>query len=148
VRWVDTLAVATLIAIVCVAAVAASIIGGLLVRRHLLARGGAGAVVSLRIGRRGNFVLGVGRYHGEKLLWYRLFSVASRPRRALTRRGLTILQRRPPTPMEVRNLLTPSIVLECLADEGRIDIAISEDALPGFLAWLESGPSMLTAAKG
>ncbi len=103
--------------------------------------------LSLRIvKRRGTrqgwgWVLGLGRYAGDHLLWYRVFSPAMRPRRTFSRRGLTVVKQRRPTGVEALSLLGGSIVVECVGDAGRIELAMSEAALPGFLAWVEAAAS-------
>ena len=69
------------------------------VRRRLLQRHGGTVEVSLRLRtltRGGGWVLGVGRFAGDDLQWYRVFSLAPGPRRTLSRRDLVVLGRRAP----------------------------------------------------
>ena len=58
-------------------------------RRRMLQRGGGTVDLSLRLKDRTHgrgWVLGVGRFDGDSLKWYRVFSLAMRPRRTLSRR--------------------------------------------------------------
>ena len=123
---------------------AALFVAGITVRRHLLQRRGA-IDLSLRLhpGRHGRgWVLGVGRYDGDELLWYRVFSFAARPRRSLRRHGLSIAAARRPSGPEALALMAGSIVVCCVGGDGRpVELAMPEAALPGFRAWLEAAPS-------
>jgi hypothetical protein len=112
----------------------------LFVRRLAIARSGA-VELSVRLYRarlgRG-WALGLARFSGDQLRWYRLFSFSPWPGRVLTRRELTVVQRRNPSEQETLALMTGSVVLECV-DRGRpVDLAMSGSALTGFLSWLES----------
>jgi hypothetical protein len=112
-------------------------------RRRALARPGGTVELSLRLdrgGRGGGWVLGVGRFEGDALHWYRVFSLAMRPRRTLTRRDLTVLSRREPTAGEHHGLVGSAIVMECATSAGPVDLAMGRSALTGFLAWLEATP--------
>ncbi|MGB9376730.1 MAG: DUF2550 domain-containing protein [Mycobacteriales bacterium] len=113
-------------------------------RRWLLARGG-GTVemcLRLRLGKRGRgWVLGTGRYVGDDLQWFRVFSLAPHPRRTLSRRGLRVGQRRTPSGQERLALQSGMVILECEATDGPVQIAIGQVALNGFLSWLEAAAS-------
>ncbi len=114
---------------------------GFAFRRWLLSRRGGTVEMSLRLrtGRHGRgWVLGTGRYVGDELQWFRVFSLAPRPRRILRRRGLRVVQRRVPTGPERMALQAGMVVLECTSDEGPVQIAIGQSALTGFLSWLEA----------
>ncbi|MEU3301823.1 MULTISPECIES: DUF2550 domain-containing protein [unclassified Streptomyces] len=86
------------------------------------------------------WVYGVARYSGDRVEWFRVFSYAPRPRRALERSSIEVLSRRTPEGEEELALLSDAIVLGCLHRETRLELAMSEDALTGFLAWLEAAP--------
>lgn len=110
-------------------------------RRWLLSRRGGTVEMSLRLrqGKHGRgWVLGTGRYVGDDLQWFRVFSLAPRPRRTLSRRGLRVDQRRPPHGPERFALQAGMVVLECTAADGPVQIAIGQSALTGFLSWLEA----------
>ena len=114
----------------------------LALRRRVLTRSGGTFDCSLRLGSGDGkgWALGIGRYAGDSLEWYRVFSYAARPREVLARRDLEILDRRPPVGPEVFSLLAGAVVVKCRNAEGFIEFAMSPEALTGFLAWLESAP--------
>jgi len=111
------------------------------VRRWVLGRTGGTVELSLRL-RQGShgrgWVLGTGRFVGDDLQWFRVFSLAPRPRRTLSRRDLTVVQRRVPSGPERLSLQAGMVVLECRSDAGAVQLAMGESALTGFLSWLES----------
>lgn len=119
---------------------------GLLVlalRRRALARGGGTVELSLRLkpGTHGRgWVLGTARFEGDALQWYRVFSLAMRPRRTLTRRDLVVLSQREPTGAERLSLLAGAVVMECRSSAGPVELAMGSSAVTGFLAWLEAAP--------
>jgi hypothetical protein len=111
------------------------------VRRWLLGRGGGTVELSLRLresthGR--GWVLGTGRFAGDELQWFRVFSLAPHPRRTLSRRSLTVVGRRVPSGPERLSLQAGMVVLECRSDGEPVQLAMGESALTGFLSWLES----------
>ncbi|MEU7894660.1 DUF2550 domain-containing protein [Nonomuraea sp. NPDC049152] len=71
---------------------------------------------------------GVARYADGELHWIPLIGVLFRPRHAIARRGLTVSAR--------RQIGGGQWAIDC----GAVSLAMSEDALTGFLAWLESAP--------
>ena len=83
---------------------------------------------------------GVARYNGDRIEWFRVFSYAPRPKRLLGRDGIEVLQRRLPQGEEELALLSDAVVLACALHGVRVELAMSEDALTGFLAWLEAAP--------
>ena len=103
----------------------------------------------LRPGRYGKgWALGIGRYTGDQLEWYRVFSYATRPRRVLRRRDLQVVERRDPHGAGGRSRCWPAPVVRALPrrHDGPVELAMSHDALTGFLAWLESSPPGIPAA--
>lgn len=83
---------------------------------------------------------GVARYNGDEIEWFRVFSYAPRPRRVLERSRIEVLQRRDPEGEEELALLSDAVILACALHGTRVELAMSEDALTGFLAWLEAAP--------
>lgn len=83
---------------------------------------------------------GVARYNGDRVEWFRVFSYAPRPRRILERSSIEVVDRRAPDGEEELALLSDAVVLGCLHRGVRLELAMSEDALTGFLAWLEAAP--------
>jgi hypothetical protein len=129
-----------LVAIVLVAAVA---LLSIWLRRLALSRSGGAVEVSLRLKPRSQgrgWVLGVGRFVGDDLQWFRVFSLSPRPRRTLSRRDLRVRVRRQPHGPESLALLKGAEVLELQSATGPVEIALESSALTGFLAWLEAQP--------
>ena len=115
----------------------------LLVRRRLLTRGSGTFELSYRArteraGR--GWVLGLGRYAGESLEFYRVFGVLLRPMRSFSRDAITVGGRREPSGAEQQVLYAGHVVVECLVASEPVELAMSPEALTGLLAWLESGP--------
>ncbi|MBV1939542.1 DUF2550 domain-containing protein [Streptomyces sp. BV286] len=83
---------------------------------------------------------GIARYNGDRIEWFRVFSYAWRPRRTLERSAIEVAGRRAPDGEEELALLSDAIILTCVHRGTRLELAMSEDALTGFLAWLEAAP--------
>jgi hypothetical protein len=112
-------------------------------RRRFLSRSGGSVELSLRLKPRKQgrgWVLGVGRFVGDDLQWFRVFSLSPRPRRTLSRRDLQVRARRAPRDDEAFALLKGAEVVELTAAAGDVEIALDPSALTGFLAWLEARP--------
>jgi hypothetical protein len=110
-------------------------------RRYLLERGGATVECGLRSpAGRGTWRLGVASYQGDSLSWYGALDVRFSPGQVLHRRSLTVVSRRPSLPSEAAVLGTERIVTELDSDEGRVELAMTQEALTGFLSWLEASP--------
>ncbi|MCF3961589.1 DUF2550 domain-containing protein [Streptomyces fuscigenes] len=86
------------------------------------------------------WVYGVARYNGDRVNWFRVFSYAPRPRRSLERSAIEVVARRAPEGEEEMALLSDAVVLTCRHRDVRVELAMSDDALTGFLAWLEAAP--------
>jgi len=115
---------------------------GLIVRRRVLGRGGGTVDCALRLrSGKASWRLGVGRYGGDELRWFRIFGVRLSADAVLARRGLRIVARRSPDADE-RGMLGPdAVIVTCAAGESeRTELAMSRLALTGFLAWLEGAP--------
>jgi hypothetical protein len=115
----------------------------LVARRRWLARHGGTFELSYhaRTDRPGRgWVLGLGRYSGETLEWFRLFSVSPRPREAWPRESLTYDGRREPLGAEQASLYPDHLVIRCQAPGGEVELAMSAGSLTGFQAWLEARP--------
>jgi hypothetical protein len=111
-------------------------------RRFLLGSGGAiDMSVRLRFGRVGRgWALGVGRYAGDELIWHRVFALTLRPSRTFNRRRLEVVGQRPPQGAESWAVQAGAVVVECRDASGPVQIAMSAEAVTGFLSWLESAP--------
>ena len=115
----------------------------LVVRRRVLSRNGGTFELSVRVrssvaGR--GWVLGLGRYHGTDLEWFRIFSPSPWPRRRWARTDLSIVGQREPTEAESFALYSGHRIIDCETPEGVVSLAMSPSALTGFSAWLEAAP--------
>ncbi|HSU01953.1 MAG TPA: DUF2550 domain-containing protein [Nocardioides sp.] len=115
----------------------------LIFRRRFLARHGGTFELSYRVrtdrpGR--GWLLGIGRYSGQSLEWFRIFSLSPRPKRVWARDLLDYSGRRPPAGAEEMSLYDGHVVAACRFDGEPLEIAMSEASLTGFQSWLESGP--------
>lgn len=114
------------------------------VRRRWLARQGGLFDCSLRLSEKtpgAGWALGVARYSGDNLEWFRSFSVALRPRlifpRSQTRAGV----QRDPDAIESVVLYDEQRILRLeLADGRSWELAMAVASLTGLLSWLESAP--------
>ncbi len=110
-------------------------------RRWLLERRGGTVECSLREPEgRGVWRLGIGRYSGDELLWFAIFGLRMRPRRVVHRRGLIVSGRRKPEADEEAALQPDAGIVEVKDDGATVELAMSGQALTGFLAWLEASP--------
>ena len=116
-------------------------------RRRLIQRSGGTFACSLRWGAPEKsdtsgkgWGYGIARYNGDRIEWFRIFSYAHRPRRVLERASIEVAGRRVPDGDEELALLSDQIILACVHRGTRLELAMSEDALTGFLAWLEAAP--------
>ena len=114
---------------------------GLAIRRMLLDRHGGTVECGLRRPG-GTWRLGVAAYEEDELRWYDAVGVLLTPEEVLARRTLSVTSRREAYPAEAALLGRGMIVVSCTAGEmlETVELAMAEDALTGFLAWLESAP--------
>lgn len=115
----------------------------LIFRRRFLARHGGTFELSYRVrpehpGR--GWLLGIGRYSGQSLEWFRIFSLSPRPKRVWARELLEYSGRRAPAGTEEVSLYDGHVVASCHYGGVPLEIAMSEASLTGFQSWLESGP--------
>ena len=130
-----------LLVIVLVIALAAAT--GIAVRRTLIERGGGSVECALRLAMDRRWRLGLAAYQPDELRWYPIFGLWLRPGEVFARRTLSVVSRRPADPVEITSLGPGAVVVECDFREGagqRVELALSDDALTGFLAWLEAAP--------
>ncbi|MBA2559449.1 MAG: DUF2550 domain-containing protein [Propionibacteriales bacterium] len=86
------------------------------------------------------WTLGLGRYAGDNLEWFRIFSFSPRPRYVFSR-SMRVLGQRTPRGAEAFSLYAGHVVTDVELDENRrIELAMSERALTGFMAWTEGAP--------
>jgi Protein of unknown function (DUF2550) len=113
------------------------------VRRRVLSRNGGTFELSYRIrtekaGR--GWLLGIGRYSGDRLEWFRIFSLWPRPKESWQRSDLSYLGQREPEGVERMSLFGDHVVVTCSSPEGDVELAMSPSSLMGFQAWLEAAP--------
>jgi Protein of unknown function (DUF2550) len=115
----------------------------LALRRRLLQHSGGTFDCSVRLDRflvGPAWILGLGRYAGDRVEWFRIFSFSPRPRLLLWRRDVQIVERRVPAGTDAVAVLEEAVIL-VLANRGRsVELAMSAAALTGFLSWLEAAP--------
>ena len=115
----------------------------LIVRRRVLSRHGGTFELSYRIrstraGR--GWLLGLGRYSGDTLEWFRIFSLSPRPKRSWARSELTYGGRRETEGAEQMSLYPDHVVVVCRTPAGGVELAMGPSSLMGFQSWLEAGP--------
>ena len=92
----------------------------------------------VRAGR--GWAYGIAQYENDRIDWYRIFSYAYRPAAVLTRRDLEVIGRRDAVGHDELALFPGWAIVECRFGTGIVELAMSPDALTGFLSWLESAP--------
>lgn len=113
-------------------------------RRRWLSRMGGLFDCSLRLSATTpgtGWVLGVARYSGDNLEWFRVFSPSLRPRvifpRSISHAGV----QRDPDPIEAVGLNHDERIVAIELNDGHSwELAMSQASLTGLLSWLESAP--------
>ena len=113
----------------------------LVLRRRLLSRHGGTFELSHRTlsappGK--GWVLGLGRYSGDNLEWFRIFTLWPWPAQVWGRSHMSYDDRREPAESERHVLYPGHVVIGCTTPDGEIELAMSGASLTGFQAWLES----------
>jgi hypothetical protein len=135
---------AFLVVIVCAAAVLAT-------RRYLIERSGGAVDCALRVpAGAGTWRLGVLTYALDSVEWHVALGVLLRPEHSLHRRALSVVSQRPSEPAEAAVIGEDRVVVEVAVKpqgdasgspaSSHMELAMSDQALTGFLAWLESSP--------
>jgi Protein of unknown function (DUF2550) len=86
------------------------------------------------------WTFGVARYTGDRIEWFRAFSLSPRPRHVFVRRDLQVRGRRVPEGAEAYAVLANALVLECGLRGRPLELAMSAEAVMGFMSWLEAAP--------
>ncbi|HEU5419050.1 MAG TPA: DUF2550 domain-containing protein [Streptosporangiaceae bacterium] len=137
-----------LLLILAVAVVAALALAS---RRILLGRSGGTVECGLRASQAATWRLGMATYEPDRLQWYSAFGVRLRPNEVFDRGSLRVLARRPAAAAEALSIGAGTVVVECRtsrqldllapgAPPRTVELAMSEEALTGFLAWIEAAP--------
>jgi Protein of unknown function (DUF2550) len=116
-------------------------------RRYLLERAGGTVDCALRIpAGSGAWRLGVLLYAHDELRWHGALGILLRPEHVFHRRSLSVLSRRPADATETVALGNDRIVVEVSVEppvddaKSHVELAMTDQALTGFLAWLEASP--------
>lgn len=115
----------------------------LVVRRRVLSRDGGTFELSFRArsDRTGRgWVLGLGRYAGDELEWFRIFSLSPRPRCRWSRRDIEYAGRRDPVGAEQGALYAEHVIVLVDHRGDQLEMAMSPSSLTGLQSWLEAGP--------
>jgi hypothetical protein len=83
---------------------------------------------------------GIGRFLDDQLRFYRMFSLAFRPSRVLDRGSLIVEERRLPEGPERLTMPGHWIVIRLSTRGEKLEIAMAESTVTGFLSWLEAAP--------
>jgi hypothetical protein len=114
------------------------------IRRRWLSRQGGLFDCSLRLSTKTpgtGWVLGVARYSGDNLEWFRAFSIAVRPRLIFPRSQARAGGQREPDSIEAVLLYDDQRIVRLeVADGTSWELAMSVASLTGLLSWLESAP--------
>ena len=113
-------------------------------RRWLTRQGGLfDCAHRMRAGEPGvGWVLGFARYRGDRLDWYRAFSLALRPNRSFSRAGTSWQRRRVATALEEVVLFDNSwiVTIKDRFNDHEHNLAMDLENVLGLMAWLESAP--------
>ena len=117
----------------------------LFARRRWLSRQGGIFDCGLKLPQSGRWSLGVARYQGEDLEWFRALSLSLRPRVRFRRTLTTVLSQRNAEPGEIDVLYgTPRVVrlesTELVGGQHSWELAMAPESTTGLLSWLEAAP--------
>jgi hypothetical protein len=139
-------------ALLLVLAVAVIAAAALAARRILLGRRGGTVECGLREGETASWRLGLAAYRPDELWWFSAFGLRLRPDEVFDRSSLSVLGRRPAAQAEAVSIGAGTVVVQCrtgrddaapesaAAQRRTVELAMSDEALTGFLAWLEAAP--------
>lgn len=122
-----------------------AVLSWLAFRRLRLVRSG-GVDVSLRRVRASaptstrGWNLGVLRYQGDEIAWFRVISLSGGAEVRLSRRALEVTARRRPGPSEEYVVPMDATVVRCREGQRMVELAMTPEVLTGFLSWLEANP--------
>jgi hypothetical protein len=132
-----------------VAAIVFAGVASLALRSRVIARHGGIIECGLRETPSAQWRQGLAEFQRSQLCWHPAVSLRLRPQACFDRAGLVIARCRRPTDAEAARFGAEVIVAECevrraqpggAGDNGRVELAMSQAAFTGLLAWLESSP--------
>lgn len=113
-------------------------------RRHLSNRGGVfDCGLRLRAKTPGSgWVLGLARYEGEDLEWYRSLSLSLKPFKKFRRTTTRVVGYRHPDQVEAVVLFDYSRIVRLVNTETDkvTELSMATDSMTGLLSWLEASP--------
>jgi hypothetical protein len=86
------------------------------------------------------WALGLARYVGDDLQWFRVFSLAWWPKLVVNRRQLEGISTRRPMGNEPLVTYAGHVIVDVKLHDKTVHFAMTEEALTGVLAWMESAP--------
>ncbi len=86
------------------------------------------------------WMLGVARFQGETLQWFRVFSLSLRPWLVLDRASTHVALSRRPDAAEASVLYADHQVAELTGRHAGVRLAMAPQDLTAFLSWMESAP--------
>jgi uncharacterized protein DUF2550 len=127
----------------------------LVLRRRVISRRGGVVECCLRSAASGRWHHGLAEYRSRQLCWHRSLSLGIRPQAAFDRSGLIVTGSRPAGSGDAGWLGPGTMIVTCQARPnpgraarpgqsaalGLIELAMSQGALTGYLAWLEAAPA-------
>lgn len=89
---------------------------------------------------RPRWALGVARYNGEFLEWFRYFSFSSKPQLSWQRTGISVVETRQPDSVEAISLYNSHRIVRIGSIGSQYELAMDAGSITGFMAWLEAAP--------
>lgn len=112
-------------------------------RRRWLSRDGGTFDCSLQLAEKDHgrgWALGLARYVGDELQWFRVFSLVWWPKLVVNRRLLQRVSTRRPIGNEPLVTYAGHVIVDAELADRTVHFAMTEEALTGVLAWMESAP--------
>ena len=112
-------------------------------RRRWLTRDGGTFDCSLQLAEKDHgrgWALGLARYVGDDLQWFRVFSLVWWPKLVVNRRQLEGVTTRRPMGNEPLVTYAGHVIVDADLRDRTVHFAMTEEALTGVLAWMESAP--------
>jgi hypothetical protein len=142
-------------------------VAGLALRRRVIVRRGGIVECCLRSATSGRWQHGLAEYRHGQLYWHRSLSLSVRPQAAFDRRQLVVTASRPARDVDASWLGPGTMIVTCEVQRSRtrppralsepvgrcaaacfVDLAMSQAALTGFLAWREAAPAGYVSEAG
>ncbi|MGL4832367.1 MAG: DUF2550 domain-containing protein [Propionibacteriaceae bacterium] len=91
------------------------------------------------------WVLGVSRYQGARLQWFRIFSLSWNPKREFLQQQWAVISQRPATVAEQREIFANQHVLtiENKLTGEQLELAADPTSLMGLTSWIEARMPMV-----